>query len=431
MRFSILDWSRCSKDNISDCIKMRPGYGLSFFSRSKDIMPQVASSALSVPYSRIRELAEAAMKVEGVYKLYFGESNIPTPQFIKDAACRALDDGYTFYTENAGIPGLRRDLADYYLHTQGVRLDPETEIVITASGVQALHSTIRCALNPGDEAIILTPAWPNAASDVQMDNAVPVEVPLQFRNGIYSIDFAALEAAVTPRTRLLVCTSPSNPIGWVATEEEQEQILDFTRRHDLWLLADEVYDRIYYRCKELGTPAPSILRKATRDDAVMVAQSFSKTYCMTGWRVGWMVARRDAGKKAGELNEFIVSHAASFTQRAAQAALTRGEGSIRKMLALYKENRDFCLRALSEIRGVQVPSPDGAFYLFPKIEGLKDSFDFCWRLLQETKVGIAPGVAFGKGGEGSVRICYAVERSILEPALEKFSKFLSKSWAGK
>ena len=394
-------------------------------------MPKVASSALSVPYSRIRELAEAAMKVEGVYKLYFGESNIPTPQFIKDAACRALDEGYTFYTENAGIPGLRRDLADYYLRTQGVRLDPETEIVITASGVQALHSTIRCALNPGDEAIILTPAWPNAASDVQMDNAVPVEVPLQLRKGIYSIDFAALEAAVTPRTRLLVCTSPSNPLGWVATEEEQEQILDFIRRHDLWLLADEVYDRIYYRCKELGTPAPSILRKATRDDAVMVAQSFSKTYCMTGWRVGWMVARRDAGKKAGELNEFIVSHAASFTQRAAQAALAQGEESIRKMLDLYKENRDFCLRALSEIRGVQVPSPDGAFYLFPKIEGLKDSFDFCWRLLQQTKVGIAPGVAFGSGGEGSVRICYAVERSILEPALEKFSNFLSKSWTGK
>jgi aspartate aminotransferase len=394
-------------------------------------MPKVASSALKVPYSRIRELAEAAMKMEGVFKLYFGESNIPTPQFIKDAACQALEQGYTFYSENAGLPGLRRGIADYYLGTQGVRLDPETEIVITASGVQALHSTIRCALNPGDEAIILTPAWPNAASDVQMDNAVPVEVPLHFREGIYSIDLGALEAAVTPRTRLLVYTSPSNPIGWAATEKEQEQILDFSRRHDLWLLADEVYDRIYYRCKELGTPAPSILRKAAREDAVMVAQSFSKTYCMTGWRVGWMVARRDAAKKAAEFNEFIVSHAASFTQRAAQAALARGEESIRKMLSLYKENRDFCLRALSEIRGVQVPSPDGAFYIFPKIEGLKDSFDFCWRLLKETKVGIAPGVAFGTGGEGSVRICYAVERSILEPALEKFSKFLAASGIGK
>jgi aspartate aminotransferase len=394
-------------------------------------MPKVASSALDVPYSRIRELAEAAMKMEGVYKLYFGESNIPTPRFIKDAACQALEEGYTFYSENAGLPGLRRGIADYYLGAQGVSLDPDTEIVITASGVQALHSTIRCALNPGDEAIILTPAWPNAAADVQMDNAIPVEVPLEFRNGRYFINFEAMESAVTPRTRLLVYTSPSNPLGWVATEEEQGQILDFSRRHNLWLLADEVYDRIYYRCEELGTPAPSILRKATREDAVMVAQSFSKTYCMTGWRVGWMVARRDAAKKAAEFNEFIVSHAASFTQRAAQVALAKGEDSIRKMLALYKENRDFCLRALSEIQGVQVPSPDGAFYLFPKIEGLKDSFDFCWRLLKETRVGIAPGVAFGAGGEGSVRICYAVERSILEPALERFLKFLSAMWAGR
>jgi hypothetical protein len=228
----------------------------------------------------------------------------------------------------------------------------------------------------------------------------------------------------------LVYTSPSNPLGWVATEEEQEGILDFARRHDLWILADEVYDRIYYRAPELGMAAPSILRKATRDDAVMVAQSFSKTYCMTGWRVGWIVVRRDVGRKAAQLNEFIVSHAASFTQRAAQAALAHGEDGVGEMLVRLKENRDFCLRALSEIRGVSVPSPDGAFYLFPKIEGLKDSFEFCLRLLRETKVGIAPGVAFGAGGEGSVRICYAAERPILEAGMEKISRFLDSSWAG-
>ncbi len=393
-------------------------------------MPKVASSALGVPYSRIRELAEAAMKMEGVYKLYFGESNIPTPEFIKKAACQALDEGYTFYSSNAGLPGLRKDLASYYRRLHGVDLDSGTEIVITASGVQALNLTIRLAINPGDEALILTPAWPNATSVVTMDNAVPVEIPLSFRSGRYAIDFVALEEAVTPRTRLLVYTSPSNPLGWTATEEEQEKVLKFIRRHNLWLLADEVYDRIYYRAAELGMPAPSILRKANREDAVMVAQSFSKTYCMTGWRVGWVILRRDAAEKAAQLNEFIVSHAASFSQRAAQTALAEGEGHIRRMLAVYKENREFCLRALSEIRGVRVPSPDGAFYLFPKIEGLKDSFDFCWRLLKETRVGIAPGVAFGAGGEGSVRICYAVERSILEPALEKFSNFLSKLWAG-
>ena len=393
-------------------------------------MANVATKALQVPYSRIRELAEEAMKMEGVVKLYFGESNIPTPDFIKQAACRALEEGYTFYSSNAGLPGLRQDLAAYYRRLHGVELDPASEIVITASGVQALNLTIRCAIDPGDEAILLTPAWPNATSTVLMDSGTPHEIPLRLQGGRYAVDFQALEEAVTPRTRLLVYTSPSNPLGWVATEEEQEGILDFARRHDLWILADEVYDRIYYRAPELGMPAPSILRKATRDDAVMVAQSFSKTYCMTGWRVGWIVVRRDAGEKAAQLNEFIVSHAASFTQRAAQTALAQGESGVKEMVGRLKENRDFCLRALSEIRGVSVPSPDGAFYLFPKIGGLKDSFEFCIRLLRETKVGIAPGVAFGAGGEGSVRICYAAERPILEEGMEKFSKFLSFSWAG-
>ncbi|NWF54023.1 MAG: pyridoxal phosphate-dependent aminotransferase [Syntrophaceae bacterium] len=387
-------------------------------------MAKIALRAGEVPYSRIRELAEEAMKMEGVVKLYFGESNIPTPDFIKQAACRALEEGYTFYSENAGLPGLRRDLAAYYRRLQGVELDPDSEIVITASGVQALNLAIRCAIDPGDGAILLTPAWPNATSTVLMDCGNPHEVRLQFRSGRYRVDFQSLEEAVTPRTRLLVYTSPSNPLGWVATEEEQEGLLDFARRHDLWLLADEVYDRIYYRAPKLGIPAPSILRKARRDDAVMVAQSFSKTYCMTGWRVGWIVVRRDVGQKAAQLNEFIVSHAASFTQRAAQAALAQGEEEIKRMLGRYKANRDFCLGMLSEIPGVSVPSPDGAFYLFPKIEGLKDSFDFCRRLLHETKVGLAPGVAFGAGGEGSVRICYAADRSILEEGMEKFVRFL-------
>ena len=391
-------------------------------------MPTVAFSAQQVPQSRIRELAEAAMKMDGVLKLYFGESNIPTPEYIKRAASAALEEGYTFYTENAGLPGLRQDLAGYYGRLHKVKLDPLSEIVVTASGVQALNVGIRCVLNPGDEALVLTPAWPNASAIVRMDNATPVEIPLVLRGGRYAIDFDALQAAVTPRTHLLIYTSPSNPLGWVATEGEQEQLLDFARRHDLWLLADEVYERLFYTGPALGVPAPSILRKAARNDAVLVAQSFSKTYCMTGWRLGWLVTRRDVGEKAAQLNEFIVSHAPSFIQRAAQTALAQGEGELRRMLIRLKENRDFCLAALRQMPGVTVPSPDGAFYVFPKINGLTASFAFCWKLLQETKVGIAPGVAFGAGGEGSVRICYAAERAILEPAMERLAHFLSTSW---
>ena len=368
------------------------------------------------------------MKMDGVLKLYFGESNLPTPEYIKRAASKALEEGYTFYTENAGLPGLRQALAEYYRRLHGVGLDWQSEIVVTASGVQALNVGIRCVLNPGDEALVLTPAWPNASAIIRMDNATPVEIPLMIHGGRYAIDFDALRAGLTPRTRLLVYTSPSNPVGWVATEDEQDRLMEFARRHDLWLLADEVYERLYYRTPELGLPSPSILRKATRNDAVMVAQSFSKTYCMTGWRLGWLVARRDVGERATQLNEFIVSHAPSFIQRAAQAALAHGEQDLKGMLVRLKENRDFCLDALCRMPGVTVPSPDGAFYLFPRIEGVADSFAFCWKLLQETRVGIAPGVAFGAGGEGSVRICYAAERAILESAMERLHRFLSTSW---
>jgi hypothetical protein len=386
-------------------------------------MPSVASSVENVPHSRIRELAEIAMPMEGVLRLYFGESNLPTPDYIRQAALAAMQAGYTFYTENAGLPSLRRAVADTYRKLHAVELDPAGEIVITASGVQALNVGIRCVLDPGDEALLLTPAWPNASSIVAMANAIPRQVPQPLCEGRYRVDFDALKAAVTPRTRLLVYISPSNPLGWVATEREQKGLLEFARQHGLWLVADEVYDRLFYDARP-GEPAPSILRQATRGDAVMVVQSFSKSYCMTGWRLGYLIARRDLAAKAAQLNEFIVSHAPSFTQKAGEAALAEGEPELRRMLQRLRENRDFCLQALDGVSGVTAPRPEGAFYLFPRIDGLRDSFGFCKRLLVETRVGLAPGVAFGAGGEGSVRICYAAERSILEPAMERLAKFL-------
>ena len=388
------------------------------------MIPSIAASALRVSHSRIRELAEIAMSMDGVLKLYFGESNIPTPEYIKRAAQKAMADGFTFYTENAGLPSLRTSLARYYQELHAVDLDPAEEFVITASGVQALNLAIRCVLDPGDEALVLTPAWPNGSSNVEMSNAVPIQIAQPLVGDRYEIDFAALEAAVTPRTRMLLYTSPSNPLGWVATVDEQRQLLDFARRHKLWLMADEVYERLNYTGTKPTTPVPTILKLATRDDAVIVIQSFSKAYCMTGWRLGWLVARRDLAARATQLNEFVVSHAPSFAQRAGETALLWGETALCEMLIRLKENRDFCLAALAKMPGVTVPKPDGAFYLFPKIAGANDSFDFCKRLLMDTKVGLAPGVAFGAGGEGSVRICYAAERPILEQAMARLSMFL-------
>lgn len=363
------------------------------------------------------------MGMDGVLKLYFGESNVPTPDYIKRAAYKAMQDGFTFYTENAGLPSTREAVARHYKELHGVELDPAREIVITASGVQALNVSIRCTLDPGDEAILLSPTWPNATAMVAMSNAKPVEIPHPLVGDHYEIDFDALERAVTARTRLLVYTSPSNPLGWVATEEEQDRLLEFARQHGLWLLADEVYERLYYRPETVGEPAPTILRKAGREDAVIVTQSFSKAYCMTGWRLGWVVARADLAERATRLNEYIVSHAPSFTQKAGETALLWGERVLREMVAGLKANRDFCLEALNQMPGISVPRPDGAFYLFPRIEGLTDSFELCRRILMECHVGLAPGCAFGTGGEGSLRVCYASERPILEEAMGRLKAF--------
>jgi len=397
---------------------------------AQDLAPQgpgvtpFAMSLAQVPYTKIRELGELAMSTEGVLRLYFGESNLPTPAFIVDAAVRALREGQTFYSENAGLPPLRREIAGQYRRLHNVELDPECEIVVTASGVQALHLAIRSVVDPGDEVVILSPAWPNRTSIVALSHGVPIDVPLALKGERYQIDFAALEAALGPRTRLIVLTSPSNPLGWVADVHEQLRLLELCRDRGIWLLADEVYERIFYSGTEIGDPAPSILRLCDRDDPVHVVQSFSKSYCMTGWRVGWLVTRRDLGPKLAQLNEFFVSHAATFAQVAAQTALAEGEAELQRMVAAFKANRDFCVAALRDIPRVTVPEPGGAFYVFPRVDGLVDSFEFCRRLLVEQKVGLAPGSAFGAGGEGSVRICYAADRSILEAALERLENFL-------
>jgi aspartate/methionine/tyrosine aminotransferase len=384
---------------------------------------RIAPSALAVPHSRIRELAEIAMGMSGVLKLYFGESNLATPDFIKQAAQEALKQGHTYYTENAGMPSLRQAIARYTAKLHGVEIDPRGEVMVTASGVQALNLALRCLVDPGDEALVLTPAWPNGSAILQMAHAVVKQIPQPLSDDRYGIDFDALERAVTPRTKVLLYTSPSNPLGWVASEADQDRLLDFARRHELWLVADEVYERLYYGDAPV---APSILRKARRHEAVIVIQSFSKAWCMTGWRLGWIAGRKDFIARATELNEFMVSCASGFVQKAGEIALEKGECDLANQVARLRENRDFCLAALRAMAGVTVPVPNGTFYLFPRIHAAADSFAFCMDLLMKTKVGLAPGVAFGAGGEGSVRLCFASDRETLEEAMSRLRTFLER-----
>ena len=367
-----------------------------------------------------------AFGMEGVLFLQFGESTLPTPPYVIEAVNRAAQDGWTFYTANQGLPSLRAAIANQIARLHAVEIDP-AQIQITAGGVQALNLAIKCVIDPGDEALVLSPNWPNGAAMVEMFGGRAVEIPMARTGPRFAPDLDALEAALTPRTRLLLYASPSNPLGWTATVAEQKTLLEFAREHGLWRLADEVYERIYYGGGEsvgpMGQRAASILQLCTREDAVIVVNSFSKTYRMTGWRLGWMVSRADFVRKAAQLNEFIVSHAPTMIQRGGEAAIAQGEDDIAAMVEEFQERRDFATELLRATPGVSLPEPEGAFYLFPQLEGVDDSFQFALDLLQDAHVAVAPGSAFGNGGEGSIRICYAPGMEVLKPAMERICEF--------
>lgn len=402
---------------------------------------RLAPSAQRVPVSRIRALADVAFGMEDVLFLQFGESTLPTPPYVVEAVNQAAQEGWTFYTANQGLPSLRESIAALVKRLHAVDVDA-SEIQIAAGGVQALNLAIKCVIDPGDEALVLSPNWPNGSAMVEMFGGRAVEIPMARQGFRFAPDLEALEAALTSRTRLLLYASPSNPLGWTATVAEQQMLLDFARRHSLWLLADEVYERIYYgdhargdgahgqeEAAYAGRLAPSILQLCTRADAVIVVNSFSKTYRMTGWRLGWMVGRADFVQKAAQLNEFIVSHAPTMVQRGGEAAIAQGEDDIAAMVEEFQERRDFAAGLLRAAPGVNLPEPEGAFYLFPQLEGVDDSYQFALDLLQQTHVAVAPGSAFGNGGEGSIRICYAPDMDVLRPAMERICDFISSQAA--
>jgi aspartate/methionine/tyrosine aminotransferase len=390
--------------------------------------PSFAPSAERVPVSRIRALADVAFGMEDVLSLQFGESTLPTPPYVMEAVSRAAQEGWTYYSPNQGLPSLRLAIANLIARLHAVEIDP-AEIQVTSGGVQALNLAIKCVIDPGDEALVLSPNWPNGSAMIEMFGARAVEVPMARAGQRFTPDVDAMQDALTPRTRLLLYASPSNPLGWTATVAEQRVLLDFARQHGLWLLTDEVYERIYYGGRGeagagSGQLAPSILKLCSREDAVIVVNSFSKTYCMTGWRLGWMVSRGDFVRKAAQLNEFIVSHAPTMIQRGGEAAIAHGEDDIAAMVEEFQERRDFCARMLQMVPGVNLPEPEGAFYLFPQLEAVDDSYQFALDLLRTKRVAVAPGSAFGNGGEGSIRICYAPDMDVLKPAMERICQFV-------
>jgi len=357
-----------------------------------------------LPGSKIREVANAGLGRSDVLAFWFGESDEVTPDFIREAAVRSLHDGETFYAHNLGIPELRAALSAYIgsLH----RPVDAGRIAVTSSGVSALMLAMQALAGAGDEVVAVVPVWPNLTAQPAILGARVTRVPLKPQGGAWKLDVEALLAAVTPQSKVLLVNAPNNPTGWTLSRAEQEAILAHCRRTGTWIIADEVYERVYFA----GGCAPSFLDIAEPDDRLIVAHSFSKSFLMTGWRLGWLVVPPAMTEAIGKLIEFNTSCAPTFVQRAGLAALAGANEFVPGLVQRLKGCRDTLLPQLAALPRVQVAVPDGGMYAFFRVEGQDDSLAFAKRLVTEAGLGLAPGVAFGAEAEGWLRWCFASRR---------------------
>ena len=387
----------------------------------------------SLVASRIREVANAGMGRSDVLPFWFGEPDEVTPDFIREAAKSALDTGDTFYTQNLGIPALREALAHYAseLH-QPVTAD---HIAVTSSGVSALMLVAQLLLNPGDRVVIVTPLWPNLIEIPKILGAEVVSVPLrlstQHADPIWELDLDQLLDALTPDTKALLINSPNNPTGWTLQRPQQQIVLDHCRKHGIWLLADDVYERLIYDVP-VGTRAcaPSFLDIADINERVVSTNSFSKSWLMTGWRLGWMQVPSSLMADLSKLIEYNTSCAPGFVQQAGIVAVERGEEIVAHSIARYTEARNYLYEQLSRPvfreAGIVAPRPAGAMYLFFRIKGETDSLALCKQLVSEAGLGLAPGSAFGPEGEGAIRWCFASGIERLSLGVQRLENFISK-----
>ncbi|MCA3297760.1 MAG: pyridoxal phosphate-dependent aminotransferase [Roseomonas sp.] len=381
--------------------------------------PTPRPALAEIPGSLIREVSEAGRYMQDVIPLWFGEPDTVTPDFVREAAKAALDEGKTFYAPNPGIPPLREAIAAYLKRNN--RPVATSRVAVTASGVNALMLVAQALLSPGDRVVIPTPAWPNMDGIARVMGAEVADMPLRLMNGIWRADLDELLAAITPETKLLFLNSPGNPTGWTLKGAEQRAILEKCRQTGTWILADDVYERLYFA----GDAAPSFLEIADEQDRVVSVNSFSKSWAMTGWRLGWIVAPPALMDAIGKLNEFNMSSAPTFIQHAGVVALDQGDGFIAETRARYLKARDIAHAALSSIPGIAAPRPDGAMYLFLKVEGCTDSLGLAKSLLHSARVGIAPGAAFGAGGEGHLRLCFAQSEARIREASGRLAEALT------
>ena len=370
--------------------------------------------------SLIRDVANAGMEMDDVVALWYGEPDVPTPEFICQAATASLAQGDTFYTPNYGIPELRQALGDYMSALYKRPIDGE-RVAVTASGMSATNLMQQVLTNPGDNVVVSAPVWPNLIETVRVMGGEPRLAWLQFGNQGWSLDLEQMFDMVDGHTRAILINSPSNPTGWVMSRAEMQEVLDFCRARGIWLLSDEVYARMYFK----GRAAPSFLEIAEPDDKLVVVNSFSKSWCMTGWRLGWLTAPPSLMPTLEKMIEFHYSCPAHFSQVAAVTAVREGEDFVTETVARYKQARDLTIDRLQAMPKVRVHRPDGAFYAFFAVDGMTDSLNTCKEILHQTHVGLAPGAAFGPRGEGFIRLCFASTLDRLDDAMDRLEPFLS------
>jgi len=369
------------------------------------------------------QIATVAENMPGSLKLCYGESDLPTPEFICRAATEAMAAGHTFYTHTAGYWELRQAIAAKIFELHHARYDP-SEIICTVGATAALFTAIRAFVGPGDNALVLTPTYPLFANAVTMVGGESRAVPLSRAGNRLVLDTDRLRAAIDANTRMLIVNSPSNPTGWVISVDEQRALCDLAERHDFVILSDEVYERLVYD----APLAPSFARVAPSKDRVIVVNSFSKSYNMTGWRLGWAQASEQTVRAMYKAAEFITSNPAAMVQQAGIVALRDGEAYLADLRAHYVKRRAQVRAALVAIPGLSLAEPDGAFYAFFRIDGITDdSTAFTSRLVRNTGVALTPGVAFGDAGEGYVRLCFAAQEATVTEALARVGAFLKST----
>jgi aspartate aminotransferase len=369
--------------------------------------------------SRIREVANAGMGRDDILAFWFGEGDQATPGFIRQAASDALLAGRTYYTHNLGRPELREALSRYLAGLHGAPIGAD-RIAVTSAGVSALMLAAQLVLSPGERTVVVGPIWPNVVEIPKILSGAVEVVPVEAGQGGWRLDMDRLMSALTPGTRALILNSPNNPTGWTLPAEARAAILERCRRYGIWLICDDVYERLTF-----DRPyAPSFLPLATPEDRVIGVNSFSKAWRMTGWRLGWMACPPALMEGLGVLIEYNTSCAPDFVQEGARVAVEQGEPVVAELRAELAAARDQVVGALRTLPGVEAPMPDGGLYAFFRLEGCTDSLALCKDLVAQVGLGLAPGVAFGPEGEGWLRWCFAARPEKNAAGLERLAAYL-------